>query len=485
MSTRIETEHTPKTLTSFAVSSARAGIHCISTLFFKPRAVDEDTRRKERILTIILMGMIVLAVIAESFSIWQHFFQHPEYHRQSLWVLTAILLLFIGLFVALRKGYYRISAYVFLIFFFLIVINSSITWGVSLPMGILSYALLITMASIIISTRFGLVMTAASVLAIFIIGTHEANLNRIPEWKQYAVETNDLIEYGTILSVTALLSWLSNRELEKSLARTRASEETLQHERDTLEILVTERTAALRNAERERIAELYRFAEFGKRSAGLFHDLINPLTAISLTVEKLKNEETANTLQQEAHQSIANAVAITHRMEEYMSNIKRQIKISEDTELFSILNEIKSVKEFLRYQAREYGVALEIASGNDIELTGNPLKFNQIISNLVANGIDAYEKIPKGTMPNRCVRITVSRESTVAVIEVKNYGETIPDELIGKLFTPFFTTKEKGIGLGLATTKDIVEKDFKGTITLTNEKAGGTIFTVRIPLSIN
>jgi two-component system sensor histidine kinase HydH len=460
----------------------RAGFQYLYELLFKPKMIGEDAKRKERILLIIISSTTLLSLIAELSAIYSFVVRKVDYPIDSFLFLTGINAVFIILFICVRKGYVRAVGYIFIIVFFLVMLRGSLTWGASLPTGLLIYALLITMAGIIIDTRFGLIVTLWSVAALLYAGMREARLGIIPGWKHTPVTVPDILVYSVILSISAVLAWLSNREMEKSLARARASEDLLQVERDNLEILVAERTEELRSAEREHIAELYRFAEFGKRSAGLFHDLVNPLTAISLTVESLTDEKVVSVLRQEARQSIANAVAITHRMEDYMVGIKKQIKSNETLELFSALEEIKSVKEFLRYQAREYKVAIEIMSSHDIELFGNALKFNQVISNLVANGIDAYEHVPTGNSNERSVRITATKEGTMLVIKVKDCGGSIPEEIMNKLFTPFFTTKEKGMGLGLATTKDIVEKDFRGTITVTSGKDQATTFTVRLPI---
>jgi signal transduction histidine kinase len=472
-----------KTAYARAFASVRAGIHCIRLSLFEPRATNEDDRRRERILTIILFGITTLTFIGWGFAVWQYLFVASPYHQQSPLILTTVLAIFIGLFTLTRKGYYKIAGYIFLVIFYLINLHSSLVWGISLPMGMLTYALLITIASIVESSRFGVIVTCITIATIGLIGHHEVTQGIIAEWKKHPIEINDLFEYGTILSVTTLISWLANKEMEKSLVRARASEEALQHERDNLETLVIARTEALQRVERERMAELYRFAEFGKLSAGLFHDLVNPLTAISLTVEKLKRESTLTEVQQDAKQSIDNAVEITKRMGEYMTSVRQQIKSNDFEKVFSVHDEIQNVVDVFKYQARKAQIEITVRKEQDTSIFGSPLKLNQILSNLVANAIDAYSLGQyTHTKSHRIVKISSYQKDSHLILQVMNYGEHIPEQVLPKLFTPFFTTKEKGVGLGLSTTKDIAEKHFKGTIHVMSSEKSGTVFTVTIPL---
>lgn len=447
-----------------------------------PRSEKEDDRRRERIFNIIVFGILILATFADILTFIQDAITTPEYKSQGGLVLLGICTFFLLLYFASRKGYFKIASYVFIAAFFLVLINSLAEWGVSLPAGLLCFSLLIVMATILVGNRFGMIVLFCSAVAIFGFGIHEASIKLVPEWKHFPIGISDLFEYTIILSFAALLSWLYNREMEKSLKRARLSEQTLEEERDNLEMLVIKRTEDLRAAERAHMAELYRFAEFGKLSAGLFHDLINPLTSVTLSVGNLSKNPTTKT-SEEAKQSIDIAINATRRMEQYMNTIKKKIKSSDSSESFFIKKEIEDAIQIFQYPARQKQIELSLKCPQDIALHGNPLKFNQVISNLVANAIDAYEGTPSSRNDNKKVTVSALVQKEHLVIHVKDRGIGIREEDIEKIFTPFFTTKEKGIGLGLSTTKDIVEQNFKGTLKAESQKGHTTIFTVSIPLS--
>ncbi|MCQ5373621.1 MAG: HAMP domain-containing histidine kinase, partial [Candidatus Methanomethylicia archaeon] len=99
--------------------------------------------------------------------------------------------------------------------------------------------------------------------------------------------------------------------------------------------------------------------------------------------------------------------------------------------------------------------------------------FRRVCSNLVLNAIQA--------MPNGgTLTISAYREGDYFVMKISDTGAGIPKEVLDKLFTPFFTTKAKGMGLGLAVSKKLVEAH-GGSINVESEVGKGTTFTIKIP----
>ena len=91
-----------------------------------------------------------------------------------------------------------------------------------------------------------------------------------------------------ILEIIVLVSWLSNKEIEKALKRAKRSEIALKKERDGLEIEVERRTEELKKAQLEKLTIFYRFSNYGRIAAGLFHDIANPLTQVSLSLSRIE-----------------------------------------------------------------------------------------------------------------------------------------------------------------------------------------------------
>lgn len=111
---------------------------------------------------------------------------------------------------------------------------------------------------------------------------------------------------------------------------------------------------------------------------------------------------------------------------------------------------------------------------------GNPLKFHQIIANLISNAIDAYDGIPREEGRQNRVEVRLAQHSGIVRLEVQDWGQGIKPEILNKIFDPLFTTKDtdKGTGIGLTTTKHIVEKDFAGNVTVASKPGYGSTFIV-------
>ncbi len=251
----------------------------------------------------------------------------------------------------------------------------------------------------------------------------------------------------------------------------------LKKERDDLEITVNRRTKELLSSEAEKITQLYRLAEFGRLSSGIFHDLINPLSAISLNLEQIENEGDEKIKSAKSH--LSQALTATHKMQSLISGIKSQISRKNCLSLFSINQEISQSLEILAYKARQAQVEIFFAPEKIYFLKGDSIKFGQIITNILANAIEALsESIIKE------IKINLSEEEKKIIIKIKDSGKGISLENQENIFKPFFSTKiltNQGFGIGLAMTKTIIEKDFKGEIKVESELNKGACFTITLP----
>jgi signal transduction histidine kinase len=113
------------------------------------------------------------------------------------------------------------------------------------------------------------------------------------------------------------------------------------------------------------------------------------------------------------------------------------------------------------------------ATGAPVIIRGDRSKLYQVFDNILSNAIDALG--PVGT-----VEVRVLDQNGHVTVECSDDGHGIPEEIRDKLFDPFFTTRPKGIGLGLSITYEIV-RAHEGTIEITSSPTKGTIVTVRLP----
>jgi len=355
-------------------------------------------------------------------------------------------------------------------------------WGVDVSASLLFYAIIIVMAGILINARFAFITVFIIGVTIAVTAYLQSIGAVIPNryWTTDHWRTTDVIVTSFLFMIIATVSWLSNREIEKSLARARKSEAELKEERDSLEAKVEERTLELKAEQMKQISQLYRFAEFGKLSSGFFHDIINPLTVASLNMAQIKNEHTREIEGVKFYFDKA-AVAIK-RMENFIIAVRKQMANQKTETLFSLQKEINSVIQILDYKIKKANVKIIFVSSKDIVIYGDPTKFSQIILNLITNAIDSYIGIYDAR--ERKVKMEVFLRDGFIYLSVQDWGCGVVAEFREKVFQPFFTTKENdaGTGIGLYLVKNIIENSFDGTIDFKSEKDKGSIFNVSFPV---
>lgn len=346
-------------------------------------------------------------------------------------------IIFAGILLLSRKGHVLLASYAFIGIYFLATTYSLYRFGMESPAVMLHYAVVITISKVLINTRFGVFMTTAITIALMGVGVFQENVVT-------AIESS--MAYLFIMT----LLWLSNRGKNCLFER--------------------------------KSMELYRFAEFGKFSSGIFHDLINPLTSISLIMEKLRGDNQKS--RDEALEQIDVAIRASKRMESFLRTAKKQLRLEDHECLFCIRRETEEAITLLEYKKRLLGIEIDVNMPEDYEIYGSPLKFFQIISNLLSNAIDSYEGCKDRDAGARKVVICAEKRLEQIEISVVDYGCGIPDNVQSSIFNPFFTTKRSlgGIGIGLSMTKRTIEKDFKGTISVNSKCGQGSVFAIALPL---
>jgi signal transduction histidine kinase len=446
-------------------------------LITKSHYKDEDKSRVEHIFNVILLSIIFLCLIHFLILPVFIFFKKDEYNGISLYYPFIIFLFYVGIFLLSKKGYLKASITILISSLIGIVLYTQILWGFDLPSSILMWSLIIVLTSILISTSTAIILsvsiTTFSVLSIYLENNGLILSDR--HWKTYSFTYSNTVEYGFIFISIATISWLSNKEISKSLRRARESEKALKQERDLLDQKVIEKTKKLQDAQIDKINQMYRLVEFGRLSSGLFHDISSPLTAIAMNIDN-KSIGPSESFQLEK------IVQSTKKMVSLIEIAKKQLKIDTLNEEFTINKEIDGVIDILSTKARRLNVSIFFNSNKKIKYFGNTTIFCHIITNLISNAIDSYEEI-KDQRPRK-IFIWLNKKRSVISITIKDHGAGIDNDITNKIFEPFFTTKDKnGCGIGLSATKHHLEKYFNGTITVKSRKNEGSRFEIRIPKS--
>ena len=114
---------------------------------------------------------------------------------------------------------------------------------------------------------------------------------------------------------------------------------------------------------------------------------------------------------------------------------------------------------------------------NALPILGDRIQLQQVILNLVVNGIDAMKDTPA---ENRIISIRTSRVENFAELSVSDRGPGIPEDKLKEVFEPFFTSKAEGMGMGLSIARTIIEAHH-GLIWAKNRDHGGASFRIRLP----
>ncbi|MFA7208774.1 MAG: HAMP domain-containing sensor histidine kinase [Parcubacteria group bacterium] len=447
-----------------------------------PVSPDEDKARREFIANILLLSSIFLIFAAFTVNLLYQFKNTQTFLAAEIILIPLIFL--IVLYVISRKGYAHISSFLLLLTLFLFASAMGYYWGVDLEVELFIYVLVVVMSGILIGSQASFMAMCCINAFIIIVGFLHGIQIIVPDrsWR-----TRELWDFGEISMTSvifftiATVSWLSNREIEKSLRRARESESELKKERDSLEITVEKRTRELKEAQLAEMSQLYRFAEFGRLSSGLFHDLINPLNAVSLNMEKVKSRDCYKNEIDETKAYLDKSILMVRKMQDFVSVVRKQMaRQADDKALISLNEEISQVIDILSYKALQKNIKIKFHSSGDIEIFGNAIKLNQIALNLLDNAIDACGN-PRIENKTGVISIFLNERDGAITLIVRDNGAGISKENMDRIFEPFFSTKNSnaGTGIGLSLVKRIVEKDFKGTISAESEEKIGTKFIIK------
>jgi two-component system NtrC family sensor kinase len=309
---------------------------------------------------------------------------------------------------------------------------------------------------------------------------------------------------------------------QRAIFEIRKNEELVVNQNILLEKKVKERTAELEEALRDlkatqsRLVQSEKMASLGVLTAGIAHEINNPINFVSANVIPLKENieiltkllaEYKNIDSASPKQELERILAMEQDLEiDYLlketdmlidgieEGAKRTHTIVDGLKTFSrgdgfdesladINNGIKSTLSVLKSKLKGINMVLNLSKLPLVNCqTG---KLNQVFLNLINNAVDALEEKHGANSNNSTIEIiTILNENNLVEISIRDNANGISDDLKEKLFEPFFTTKAigKGTGLGLAISYGIIE-EHKGTIDFESELGKGTTFTVILPLA--
>ncbi len=254
----------------------------------------------------------------------------------------------------------------------------------------------------------------------------------------------------------------ANRRLQEEIAERRRAEEILRQAQDEL-------------------VQAGKLAAIGQMSAGITHELNQPLAAIRaytdnarVLLERQRPEDAVSNL--------GHILELTDRMAQITAHLKsfarkssgRAVPVALGEVIDRALQLLSSHTKLERFQIQR-----EKPAAGEVWVLGDALRLEQVALNILKNAMDAL-----AASEQRIIRIRIERKGGRGVLRVRDSGSGIAPEQLPNVFDPFFTTKDvnEGLGLGLSISMGIV-REFGGTIRARNPLGGGCEFTIELPLA--
>ena len=233
--------------------------------------------------------------------------------------------------------------------------------------------------------------------------------------------------------------------------------------------------------QRAELAHASRLAVAGELTASIAHEINQPLGAI------LTNADAAELLLAsgaDCSDELRRILADIRRDDLRASDVIRHLrallaKKEYERRSFNLGETVKDVATLLQAEARQRNVLLQMAPGApDANVMGDPIQIQQVVINLVLNAMDAVADLPD---ERRVVTVAINKRADSVAISVSDRGHGIAPEQMPRLFDSFYSTKERGMGLGLSIARTIVEAH-GGRIWSDRDVPEGSIFHVELPV---
>jgi PAS domain S-box-containing protein len=250
----------------------------------------------------------------------------------------------------------------------------------------------------------------------------------------------------------------------------------------TIDVSVQKQADLQQQLQREEMAHRNRVSLMGEMTASFAHELNQPLTAIANNAWAARRFLERGKIDPELlQQLLRDMVADSQRAGEVIRGIRSLVR--KDTAVqHALLNLNAIIADTVRLVSSDV-LSRESVLTTELDpqlpqVNAAPVQIQQVLLNLIMNALDAVDQLPPAE--RRIVISTRSDKGDVAEIRVRDFGIGLPKDRPEKVFDHFFSTKQKGMGMGLTIVRSIVEAH-GGTINAENAPDRGTCMTVRLP----
>jgi len=237
------------------------------------------------------------------------------------------------------------------------------------------------------------------------------------------------------------------------------------------ERIIEERAAEQRELESQ-LNQAERLAALGQMVAGVSHEIRNPLGIIQSTAELLGGMPDSNDTQKKLSGLITEeSIRLNNIVTEFLDFARPQELNIQDCHLDEIIN--KNI-QFIRPELDREGISLhDNLDGRSLKIKADPQLLYRAFLNIFMNGIQSMSR-------GGAIEVDVVEQVDRFVVGIIDRGHGISKADLGRIFDPFFSTKDKGSGLGLSIVRNIIE-GHKGSIRIESKEGEGTKIIIDLP----
>ncbi len=331
--------------------------------------------------------------------------------------------------------------------------------------------------TIFLSVVVGVVVAIAAVLGV-LLAYYLARPVAILRQATRAIAAGDLSKHVEVTTGDEIEGFAA--DFNAMTERLREAQERLSGWNVELEREVARQTQELHQLQ-TRLARTDKLASIGQMTAGVMHEIGNPLAAMKTKIQVAEEDGDAG---EGSRVLLSELLHEVDRLATFLRSFSRLARLGESRKQdVSPCEVVRDVTSLVTPELQRRGITLRVDTEPDMPtIRGDADQHRQLLINLILNAMEASPS--GGEILVRVRRIDTSREAARSAgavrIEVVDHGVGMPPEIIDKIWDPFFTTKTEGTGLGLAICRQIVH-DHHGIIQVTSESGKGTVVCMTFP----
>lgn len=246
----------------------------------------------------------------------------------------------------------------------------------------------------------------------------------------------------------------------------------------SLEIRIAEDVAELRQKDQMLIHQ-GRLAAMGEMINNIAHQWRQPLNNVGLIVQNLQLSFDAGTLtSEEIDTEVATAMDVIMHMSHTIDDFRNFFRPEKEKQRFSVNKAVARALYFISAALTNRSIRIDLVEGDTVTAIGYQNEYAQALLNIFDNARDV---LVERKIAEPCIHIAISCENGCSVVIIRDNGGGIAEDIMPKIFDPYYTTKEpgKGTGIGLYMSKAIIEKSMEGRLIARNV-SGGVEFRIEV-----